>query len=164
MPQRSRGVVRGAEASHTSRFLAVERCHLTDSLCLREQGLLAIDIDTNESDPAYSLAGQLMGVPLKPLQGFGVPAESHGFANKQLVWETVAPLLDRASPLRTAHLRDPVGPQIQFASESFIDEIAAAVGADPVAFRLRYLTAPHEISSPDYARGLAGVAQAVDRA
>ena len=59
-------------------------------------------------------------------------------------WETVAPLLDRASPLRTAHLRDPVGPQIQFASESFIDEIAAAVSADPVAFRLRYLKAPRD--------------------
>jgi hypothetical protein len=27
-------------------------------------------------------------------------------------------------PLHTAHLRDPVGPQIQFASESFINEIA----------------------------------------
>jgi hypothetical protein len=48
-----------------------------------------------------------------------VPAESYGFANKQLAWETIAPLLDRASPLRTAHLRDPEGPQIQFASESF---------------------------------------------
>jgi CO/xanthine dehydrogenase Mo-binding subunit len=87
-----------------------------------------------------------MGLPLKSLQGFGVPAESYGFANKRLAWETVAPLLDRASPLRTAHLRDPVGPQIQFASESFIDEIAAAVGADPVAFRLRYLKAPRDIA------------------
>src|SRR5215831_18698005 len=65
-------------------------------------------------------AGQLTGLPLKSLQGFGVPAESYGFANKRLAWETIAPLLDRASPLRTAHLRDPVGPQIQFASESFI--------------------------------------------
>jgi len=55
-------------------------------------------------------------------------------------------LLDRASPSRTAHLRDPVGPQIQFASESFIDEIAAAIGADPVAFRLRYLKAPRGIA------------------
>jgi len=42
------------------------------------------------------------------LQAFGVPAESYGFANKRLVSEAVAPLLDRASPLRTAHLRDPV--------------------------------------------------------
>jgi hypothetical protein len=57
-------------------------------------------------------------LPLKPLQGFGVPAESYGFANKLLAWETIAPLLDRVSPLRTAHLRDPVGPQLQFASES----------------------------------------------
>jgi hypothetical protein len=61
------------------------------------------------------------------LQGFGVPAESYGFANKRLASETIAPLLDRASPLLTARLRDPVGPQIQFASESFIDEIAAAI-------------------------------------
>ena len=58
----------------------------------------------------------------------------------------MAPLLDRASPLRTAHLRDPVGPQIQFASESFIDEIAAAIGTDPVAFRLRYLNEPRDIA------------------
>jgi nicotinate dehydrogenase subunit B len=65
-------------------------------------------------DGAVSLAGQLMGSPLKSLQGFGVPAESYGFANKRLGWETIAPLLDRASPLRTAHLRDPVGPRIQF--------------------------------------------------
>jgi len=103
------------------------------------KGFSRVDIDTNESDPVYSLAGQLMGMPLKSLQGFGVPDESYGFANKRLAWETIAPLLDRATPLRTAHLRDPVGPQIQFASESFIDEIAAAVGTDPVAFRLRYL-------------------------
>jgi len=38
-----------------------------------------------------------------------------------------------------------VGPQIQFTSESFVDEIAAAIGADPVA-RLRYLTAPRDIT------------------
>ena len=110
------------------------------------KGVSRIDIDTNESDPAYSLAGQLTGLPLKALQGFGVPAKSYGFANKRLAWETVAPPLDRASPLRTAHLRDPVGPQIQFASESFIDEIAVATGTDPVAFRLRYLTAPRDIA------------------
>jgi CO/xanthine dehydrogenase Mo-binding subunit len=110
------------------------------------KGFSRVDIDTNESDPVYSLAGQLMGLPLKSLQGFGVPAESYGFANKQLAWETVAPSLDRASPLRTAHLRDPVGPQIQFASESFIDELAAATGTDPVAFRLRYLKEPRDIA------------------
>ena len=40
-----------------------------------------------------------------------------------LVWET---------PLRTGNLRDPNGPQITFASESFIDELAAAANMDPV--------------------------------
>ena len=43
------------------------------------------------------------------------------------------------SPLRTSHLRDPFGPQIHFASESFVDEIAFAVTADPVEFRLKHL-------------------------
>src|SRR5713226_6405836 len=37
-------------------------------------------------------------------------------------------------------MRDPVGPEIHFGAEQFIDELAAAVGEDPVAFRLRYLT------------------------
>jgi len=48
--------------------------------------------------------------------------------------------VDNCSPLRTAHMRDPVGPEIHFGAEQFIDELAAAVGEDPVAFRLRYLT------------------------
>jgi hypothetical protein len=117
------------------------------------KGFSRIDIDTNESDPAYSLAGQLMCLPLKSLQGFGVPAESYGFANKQLAWETVAPLLDRASPLRTAHLRDPVGPQIQFASESFIDEIAS-----PFARLFDHLVREHQEGRGDGdAKGLGGL-------
>ena len=98
------------------------------------KGFSRVDIDTNESDPAYSLAGQLMGMPLKSFQGFGVPTESYGFANKRLAWETIPPLLDRASPLRTAHLRDPVGPQIQFASESFIDAIGRPGGVPPALY------------------------------
>src|SRR6267142_1462856 len=39
---------------------------------------------------------------------------------------------------------DPVGPQIQFGSEQFIDELAVAAGEDPVAFRLKYITAPRD--------------------
>ena len=35
----------------------------------------------------------------------------------------------------------PNGPQVTFASESFIDELAAAAKADPVEFRLKLLTA-----------------------
>ncbi len=97
-------------------------------------------IATNEADPADSLVGQAIGIPAKGTQIFGVPAESYGFENKLLAWETIAPLVDNCSPLRTAHMRDPVGPEIHFGAEQFIDELAAAVGEDPVAFRLRYLT------------------------
>ena len=67
------------------------------------KGFSRVGIDTNERDPVYSLAGQLKGLPLKALQGFGVPNESYRFANKRLAWETIAPLLDRAAPLRIAH-------------------------------------------------------------
>ena len=99
-------------------------------------------IATNESDPADSLVGQATGVAPKPTQIFGSPAESYGFDNKLLAWETIPQLVESCSPLRTAHLRDPVGPEIHFGSEQFIDELAAAAGEDPVAFRLKYLTNP----------------------
>ena len=42
-----------------------------------------------------------------------------------MVWET---------PLRTGNLRDPNGEQSTFASESFMDELAAAAKADPAGF------------------------------
>ena len=105
-----------------------------------------VDVDTNGSKPYDTLAGQTLGVDLKSGDGFGIPAESYGFANKRAAWETIPPLLDRASPLRTSHLRDPVGPQIHFASESFMDELAAALNTDPIEFRLRYVKDPRDIA------------------
>jgi nicotinate dehydrogenase subunit B len=105
-----------------------------------------VDVDTNGGKPPDTLTGQTLGVALQSGDGFGVPAESYEMANKRLIWETIPPLLDRASPLRTSHLRDPVGPQIHFASESFIDEVAAAVNADPIEFRLRHIKEPRDIA------------------
>ena len=99
-------------------------------------------IATNESQMADSLIGQTLGVPPKPNQIFGTPAESYGFENKLLGWETIPQFVDHCSPLRTAHFRDPVGPEIHFGSEQFVDEVARAAGEDPVTFRLRYLTEP----------------------
>ena len=102
------------------------------------------DVQTNESRPERTLAGHFLGAPLKSEDGFGGPAKSYGFPNKKAWWETIPPLLERASPLRTSHLRDPVGPQIQFASESFWDEVAHALGVDPVEFRLKYVKDPRD--------------------
>jgi CO/xanthine dehydrogenase Mo-binding subunit len=71
-----------------------------------------------------------------------------------LVWET---------PLRTGNLRDPNGPQVTFASESFIDELAAAAKADPVEFRMKMLTASTEDDAGfRRARSIAAIKAAVD--
>jgi nicotinate dehydrogenase subunit B len=105
-----------------------------------------VDVDTNGSKPFDTLAGQTRGDDLKSGDGFGIPAESYAFDNKRAGWETIPPLLERSSPLRTSHLRDPVGPQIHFASESFIDEVAAALNVDPIEFRLRHVKEPRDIA------------------
>jgi CO/xanthine dehydrogenase Mo-binding subunit len=106
------------------------------------KGFTRQDVDPREGDPRETLAGQLTGYTPKPTIIFQVPAEAYDFANKRCGWECIAPLLERASPLRTAHLRDPLGAETHFASESFIDELAHAVGTDPVAFRLKYVANP----------------------
>ena len=108
------------------------------------KGFSRTNIATNESNPRDSLAGQEIGMPPKPELVFSVPAESYAFDNKRLAAEIIAPLVERCSPLRTAHFRDPLGPEIQFGSEQFIDELAAATDEDPVAFRLKYVTAPRD--------------------
>ena len=105
-----------------------------------------VDVGTNGSKPFDTLAGQTRGDDLKSGDGFGIPAESDAFENKRAGWETIPPLLDRSSPLRTSHLRDPVGPQIHFASELFIDEVAAALNADPIEFRLRHIKEPRDVA------------------
>jgi nicotinate dehydrogenase subunit B len=103
-----------------------------------------LEVHSNESEPHDTLAGQLLGATLKPTDMFRVPGESYTFPNKRLAWETIPPLLDRASPLRSSHMRDPA--MIHYGSECFIDELAAALNLDPVAFRLRYLKEPRDIA------------------
>jgi len=95
----------------------------------------------NEADTV--LIAQLMGIrKARPAAGSaGTPAELYEIPNRRLTSEVVSLPLAWETPLRTGNLRDPNGPQIAFASESFIDELAAAANADPIEFRLRLLTA-----------------------
>jgi nicotinate dehydrogenase subunit B len=71
----------------------------------------------------------------------GTPSEMYDIPNRRLQSAVVSLPLVWETPLRTGNLRDPNGPQITFASESFIDEMASAAKADPVEFRLRMLAA-----------------------
>jgi CO/xanthine dehydrogenase Mo-binding subunit len=93
----------------------------------------------DEGSPERTLAGQLLDWPLKPVWLVGPPGESYSFESRRKASEVIGPLLERASPLRTAHFRDPLGPQIHFGVESFMDELALATNTDPVEFRLRYV-------------------------
>ena len=103
-----------------------------------------LDNNTRETRAADVLAGQLLGLPLNAGQSFEIPVASYTFEHGRLGWEIIRPLMDRASPLRSTHLRDPYGPPILFGSESFIDEVAAATNTDPVEFRLQYLKHPRD--------------------
>jgi CO/xanthine dehydrogenase Mo-binding subunit len=103
-----------------------------------------LDSNTRETRAADTLAGQLLGLPLNHEEGFEIPVASYTFDHGRLGWETIPPLLERASPLRSTHLRDPYGPPILFGSESFMDEVAAATSTDPVEFRLQYLKHPRD--------------------
>jgi CO/xanthine dehydrogenase Mo-binding subunit len=61
-----------------------------------------------------------------------------------------------AMPLRTSALRSLGAYANVFAIESFIDELATTVGADPVAFRLRYLNDPRARTVIERAAAKAG--------
>jgi nicotinate dehydrogenase subunit B len=89
------------------------------------------------------LAAQLIGIPNttggEEYVQLGGNMFSYAIQNVHAVGHILPPLYVSSSPLRTTHLRDPNGPSGTFAGESFMDEIAAAVGADPIEFRLRYI-------------------------
>jgi nicotinate dehydrogenase subunit B len=110
------------------------------------KGFSRVDVNTNGGQPYDTLAGHFRGIELKSGDNFGIPAESYEFANKKTYWETIPPLLDRASPLRSSHLRDPVGPQIHFASESFMDEVAHTLNVDPLELRLRHVKDARDVA------------------
>jgi nicotinate dehydrogenase subunit B len=95
----------------------------------------------NEHDTV--LIAQLTGTRRSTPAPGGVsnPSDMYAIPNRRMAGHVVSLPLVWETPLRTGNLRDPNGPQVTFASESFIDELAAAAKADPIEFRLRLLTA-----------------------
>jgi nicotinate dehydrogenase subunit B len=91
------------------------------------------------------LAGQFLGLPAAGTDTPSVLQEAYAFPIKRKVGEVV-PWPQEASPLRTANLRAPGQPATTFGGESFVDEVAAALRADPVEFRLRYLQEPRDVA------------------
>jgi nicotinate dehydrogenase subunit B len=68
----------------------------------------------------------------------GGDGAAYNFDNRKAVSSGI-PWMMNPNPLRTCNLRAPYSSARCFATESHIDEIAAALAVDPVQFRLRYL-------------------------
>jgi CO/xanthine dehydrogenase Mo-binding subunit len=119
--------------------------------------LVAFDYDARAADyghlgynePDTVLIAQLMGIrPSTPNRGSAaVPSEMYAIPNRRMATHVVSLPAVWETPLRTGNLRDPNGPQSTFASESFIDELAAAANVDAVEFRMRLLTASKDDDS-----------------
>lgn len=93
------------------------------------------------SERGNMLAWRLMGTA----PGWGRLSSAPGlysyvFPNTRQTANYVEPIL------RTIYLRAPGRIQHNFASESFMDELASAAGGDPIEFRLRHLKDPNVIS------------------
>jgi nicotinate dehydrogenase subunit B len=113
--------------------------------------LVAVEYDARAADHNHLgyneqetvLISQLMGTRKDPpaTGRASIPADMYVVPNRRFLTNVVALPLVWETPLRTGNLRDPDGPQVTFAAESFVDELAAAAKTDPVQFRLKLLTA-----------------------
>jgi CO/xanthine dehydrogenase Mo-binding subunit len=101
-----------------------------------------------------TLAATLAGIPQKEAINPGNVHRnldpSYPFPNQRAVAHRLA-----STPFRPSWIRTPGRMQNTYANEVFIDECAAAAGADPVEYRLRYLTDPRGIAVLRAAAGLA---------
>jgi nicotinate dehydrogenase subunit B len=95
-----------------------------------------------ESQGTPQLAERQIGIePTNPgnPNGAGGGGDIYDFENMKIESKTIPWMFAEPMPLRTASLRSPGEPPRVFATESFVDEIAAALRMDPVQFRLAYL-------------------------
>ena len=104
-------------------------------------------------EPGNLLAGQLTGHPMKFAYSGGDRNAPHTyvFPNDRVLVHWV-----QTSPIRPSALRGLGAPQNTFANESFMDELAALAGTDPLAFRLAHLKDPRAIAVLEAAAQRAG--------
>jgi CO/xanthine dehydrogenase Mo-binding subunit len=115
------------------------------------------------NEPDTVLIAQLMGKrPAQPAKGGAeTPSVMYSIPHRRMTAQVVALPLIWETPLRTGNLRDPNGPQVTFAFESFIDELAAAAKVDAVRFRLDLIEASPEDDAFRRARSLAVISAAI---
>ncbi len=94
------------------------------------------------TDGVPLLAATLAGLPhnpqaMNPGNIFQDSAVGYAFPNARAVVHRLA-----TTPFRPSWIRSPGRMQNTYANEVFMDELAAAAGADPVEFRLRHLRDP----------------------
>jgi CO/xanthine dehydrogenase Mo-binding subunit len=97
----------------------------------------------NGAAPGNLLAGAELGFP-RSVGNVGVERNArplYRFPN-----DRVRLSLLETSMLRSSALRGLGSPQNTFAIESFMDELAAVAGVDPIAFRLRHLQDPRGVA------------------
>jgi nicotinate dehydrogenase subunit B len=83
---------------------------------------------------AATLAGLPQKAALNPGNVFQNSAPSYTFPNAHAVCHRL-----ETTPFRPSWIRTPGRMQNTYANESFMDELAAAAGADPIEFRLRHM-------------------------
>ena len=97
----------------------------------------------------------LPGIPMLALDAAGI-AQPQGMSSGQMAGNADPPYgfpairatahWLKSTPLRTSNLRAPGKIGNVFAVECFTDELAAAAGADPVEFRMRWLKHPRAVT------------------
>jgi nicotinate dehydrogenase subunit B len=113
----------GVDAS--GKVIAWEHHEYTWALVLDELPLMLV--------PKANISSQM---PPFFRQPGGGDVSAYAFANMRQTGNTALPLL------RGTAMRSPGRIQVNFAGEQFLDEVAAATGQDPIAFRLRHVADP----------------------
>ncbi len=91
---------------------------------------------------AQLVTTQLIAGQPAPAGRFSLGAERNAPTNYTLPRQRITVHFLPTSPLRTSAMRSLGGAENTFANETFMDEVAAAAGADALEYRLRYLDDP----------------------